>query len=164
METFTPAHGRALRRERLRQLIDGHGLAAVVLRRLADFAWYTGGGDSRVEHAAPDGVADLVVTADDDFVVTSTIEAPRMRSEQALGYEVLDYAWWVAACEEILARMRDEATRPGRTLGEAFEDCTRFYAEAGFPDEWKLHHQGGSSGYGSREVIATPASRSAPGS
>jgi hypothetical protein len=27
------------------------------------------------------------------------------------------------ACEEILARMRDEATRPGRTLAEALADC-----------------------------------------
>jgi antitoxin VapB len=60
------------------------------------------------------------------------------------------------ACETILRRMRGEATRPGRTLADAFADCRRFYAEAGFPDEWKLHHQGGMTGYASREVIATP--------
>jgi hypothetical protein len=53
--------------------------------------------------------------------------------------------------------MRDEATRPGRTLAEAFADCRRFYAEAGFPEEWRLHHQGGLTGYASRELIATPA-------
>jgi Xaa-Pro aminopeptidase len=63
----------------------------------------------------------------------------------------------MTACEEILARMRDEATRPGRTLAEAFGDCQRFYAEAGYPDEWMRHHQGGTTGYGSREVIATPS-------
>jgi Xaa-Pro aminopeptidase len=62
------------------------------------------------------------------------------------------------ACEEILARMREEATRPGRTVADAFADCQRFYTEAGFPDEWRLHHQGGLTGYGSRELIATPAS------
>ena len=61
------------------------------------------------------------------------------------------------ACETILRRMREEATRPGRTLAGAFEDCRRFYAEEGFPDEWRLHHQGGMTGYASREVIATPA-------
>src|SRR5215212_2871256 len=60
------------------------------------------------------------------------------------------------ACEVILGRMREEATRPGYTLADAFADCQRFYAEAGFPDEWKLHHQGGMTGYASREVIATP--------
>jgi Xaa-Pro dipeptidase len=60
------------------------------------------------------------------------------------------------ACEAILKRMSEEATRPGRTLADAFEDCRRFYAEEGFPDQWRLHHQGGITGYASREVIATP--------
>jgi Xaa-Pro dipeptidase len=60
------------------------------------------------------------------------------------------------ACDEVLTRMRDEATRPGRTLADAFADCRRFYAEAGFPGEWRLHHQGGLTGYASRELIATP--------
>ena len=61
------------------------------------------------------------------------------------------------ACEAILQRMREEATRPGRTLADAFEDCRRFYAEVGFRQEWKLHHQGGMTGYASREIIATQA-------
>jgi hypothetical protein len=52
--------------------------------------------------------------------------------------------------------MREEATRPGRTVAETFADCRRFYADAGFPGEWRLHHQGGLTGYGSRELIATP--------
>jgi Xaa-Pro dipeptidase len=60
------------------------------------------------------------------------------------------------ACEVILRRMREEATRSGHTLAQAFANCQRFYAEAGFPDEWKLHHQGGMTGYASRETIANP--------
>jgi len=60
------------------------------------------------------------------------------------------------ACEEILRRMREEATRPGRSLAEAFEDCKRFYAEEGHPEGWRDHHQGGLTGYASREVVATP--------
>jgi antitoxin VapB len=62
----------------------------------------------------------------------------------------------LAACSQILRRMREEATRPGRTLAQAFDDCRGFYRDAGFPEEYRLHHQGGSTGYGSREVIATP--------
>ena len=61
------------------------------------------------------------------------------------------------ACEEVLRRMREEATLAGRTLAEAFEDCRHFYAEAGFPEGWRDHHQGGMAGYASREVIATSA-------
>jgi antitoxin VapB len=59
------------------------------------------------------------------------------------------------ACQGILARLRD-ATRPGRTLGDVFADCQQFYADAGFPDGWQHHHQGGLTGYRSREAIATP--------
>jgi Xaa-Pro aminopeptidase len=59
------------------------------------------------------------------------------------------------ACQAILTRAHD-ATRPGRTLADVFADIQRFYADAGFPDEWRLHHQGGSTGYRSRETIATP--------
>jgi Xaa-Pro dipeptidase len=294
------------RHDRLRRLMERRRLDAVVLRRPANFAWYSGGADTKVDHAASEGVADLIVRDDDPpLVLTSTIEAPRMRSEQTPGLEVVEYPWHedrlaalravvgdarvgsdtglpgtvdlraaiarlrrtldadavetlravgaaatdamadaaalveagmteheaaaglaaacrsrgltatvllaaaddrialhrhpvpvgatierramlVAsaearglyanltriveldepgpdlarrqrACDEILARMRDEATRPGRTLADAFADCRRFYAEAGFPDEWRLHHQGGLTGYASRELIATPA-------
>lgn len=293
-----------LRRERLQELLERRGLGAIVLRGAANFAWYTGGGDSRVDQASPLGVADVVVTAAGDCVLTSTIEAPRMRAEQAPGFEVVEYTWyqgaestlrvltggapfgadvpiagatdlsaelaelrsvldpdaierlcavgrdatealadaaatieagmseWEAAaaiaaacrlrglsssvllaaadgriarhrhpipvgatiersamlvvsaergglyasltrfvdleepdaevlrrreaCAEILRRMREEATRSGRTLAEAFADCRDFYRDAGFPDEIRLHHQGGATGYGSRETIATP--------
>jgi Xaa-Pro aminopeptidase len=296
---------REARRDRLRVLLEGRGLGAVVLRRPANFAWYTGGADSRVDHVSPFGVADVVVTAGGEYVLTSTIEAPRMRAEQTPELEVVEYPWYEgpadalrevtggaavgadvplegtvdldepvaelrrvldpdaierlrqvgrdataamseaagavepemseleaaaalaaacrrrnlsshvllaaaderiarhrhpipggapiertvmlvvsaergglyanltrfvdfeqpdpelvrrrAACGEILVRMREEATRPGRTLAEAFGDCHRFYREAGFPDEYRLHHQGGTTGYGSREVIATPS-------
>lgn len=292
------------RYERLHELMERRAVDAVVLRRPANFAWYTGGADSKVDHVASEGVADLIVRSHSELVLTSTIEAPRMRAEQTPELEVVEYPWHLdrdaalrelvgdarvgsdlgltgtidlsddiarirrtldadaieslravgadasaamaeaaaavepgmteheaaavlaaacrrrgltatvllaaaddrialhrhpvpvgariarramlvasaergglyanltqilefeepdaelarrlGACEEILARMRDEATKPGRTVAEAFADCQRFYAEAGFPDEWRLHHQGGLTGYGSRELIATP--------
>jgi antitoxin VapB len=50
------------------------------------------------------------------------------------------------------------ATRPGQTLGQIFQQATAAYAETGFPDEWHLHHQGGTAGYEPREYIATPDS------
>jgi len=50
------------------------------------------------------------------------------------------------------------ATRPGQTLGQAFEQAQAAYAETGFPDEWRWHHQGGPAGYEPREYIATPGS------
>jgi Xaa-Pro dipeptidase len=48
------------------------------------------------------------------------------------------------------------ATKPGRTLGEIFEDLCHAYADNGHAEQWKLHHQGGSTGYNPREMVATP--------
>jgi antitoxin VapB len=62
---------------------------------------------------------------------------------------------------EAVARIDAEmiaATRPGKTLGNVFRQAQEAYAAAGFPDEWQLHHQGGSAGYAPREVTATPGS------
>ena len=295
---------RRSREQRLRELMQRRDLGALLLRRSANFAWYTGGADNRVDHASPLGVADIILTRDTEHVFTNHIEAQRMKEEQTPGLEVIEHPWYedeVAAirdvvgdvplgadfaldgatadvseeisslryvldpdaleryrrigadaaaavaeaasslepgmseheaaanlaaacrrrelfssvllaaaddriaryrhpiphgnalerramlvvsaergglyanvtrmvyfeepdevlerrqeaCETILRRMR-EATRPGRTLADVFADCRRLYAEAGFPDEWQLHHQGGMTGYASREIIATP--------
>jgi len=50
------------------------------------------------------------------------------------------------------------ATKPGRTFGEIFADLQRAYADHGHDGQWKLHHQGGSTGYAGREAFATPGS------
>ncbi len=50
------------------------------------------------------------------------------------------------------------ATRPGFTIGDVFRKAQSIYASTGFPDEWQLHHQGGSAGYAPREFTATPTS------
>jgi antitoxin VapB len=52
-----------------------------------------------------------------------------------------------------------ESTRPGMALAEVFHKAQIAYAEAGFPDEWQLHHQGGPAGYEPREWLATPDSK-----
>jgi len=50
------------------------------------------------------------------------------------------------------------ATRPGATVGAVFQTAMDAYAQAGYPDEWQLHHQGGPAGYEPREMLATPGS------
>jgi Xaa-Pro dipeptidase len=294
---------RAERRERVHELLERRGLRAVVLGRPANFAWYTGGADNRVDHADPGGVAAVLVGRGGEWVVTSAVEAARMRSEQTPDIEVAEYPWHkgpgallaelaggalgadapvagaadvseelaalrrtlgadelaryrevgrdavaalaetaaelepgmgeqeaaarldaacrrrglnapvlmaagaertaryrhpiprrgarlgeramlvacaergglyanltrfrhfeepsaelarrLAACEAILVGAR-AATRPGRTLGDVFDAIVALYAEHDFPDEWRLHHQGGLTGYASREIVVTP--------
>ncbi len=292
------------RHRALAAIMDEQGLDALVLHTPANFAWFTGGGDNRVDHSAPAGVASIVARRDDCIILTSTIESARISAEETPGLEVIDCPWYEgngdvlrtvtgngsvgsdlpapgqvdvsgklqmlrivldaesidryrvlgqntvaaveqaaaslaagitefeaagrlleaclsrglyapvvmaagedrisafrhpiprntacrtrvmlvvcaelgglyasltrfvhfeppdpawerrqAACNRILQRMRAEATMPGRTLGDAFEDCRRFYADEGFPEEWKLHHQGGMAGFATREFVATP--------
>jgi hypothetical protein len=60
-----------VRREALREIMDR--LGALVLHRPANFAWYTGGADNRVDHAAALGVAGILLTA---------------------GLEVLEHPWY----------------------------------------------------------------------
>lgn len=291
------------RRERLRELAERLGIGAVLLQTPANFAWYTGGADNRVDRSVPLGVASVLVTADAEYIVTDNIEGVRMRREETPGFEVVEHPWYEGpartlrelmggsllgtdhrlegaqevsekiaplryildadatedyrragaatsaameeaaasvdsgaaeeevaaaltsacrrlglmtpvilvaaderiasyrhpiprgatierramlvvcaesgglyvsltrfveleepdgeirrrqeACGEILRRMREEVTRPGRTLADAFADCKTFYAEAGFPEEWRLHHQGGVAGYAAREIVAS---------
>src|SRR5215203_4774784 len=298
---------RESRDHNLRDLMDDRGVGSLLLSSPANFAWYTGGADNRVDRGHPVGVASVLLTRDDAYILTNNIEAPRMREEQTPEMEVVEHPWheepaallreltggaavgtdfpsksgpdlsaeisslryvldedaiedyrrlgedtvvavseaadsvspdtdeldaaaelsaaclrrgmfapvllaaseerlvrhrhpvprggplgrqamlvvcaergglFVSltrmiyfrepdpktarrqeACEEILRRMREEATRKGRTLAQAFEDCRRFYAEAGYPEGWRDHHQGGMTGYASREVIATPGTQ-----
>ena len=51
------------------------------------------------------------------------------------------------------------ATRPGKRIDTVFGKAVDAYTETGFPDEWKLHHQGGPAGFEAREFLATPESR-----
>ena len=48
------------------------------------------------------------------------------------------------------------STRPGKMLGELFQVLQKAYADNGYADQWKLHHQGGPTGYANREAVATP--------
>lgn len=50
------------------------------------------------------------------------------------------------------------ATLPGARIGDVFQAGVKAYADAGFPDEWRLHHQGGPTGYANRDYRATAAS------
>jgi peptidase M24-like protein len=51
------------------------------------------------------------------------------------------------------------ATRPGAMLGGVYAAIAAAYGRLGFPGAELEHHQGGVSGYRSREVLATPGSR-----
>lgn len=98
-----------LQEERLAQIrafMRTQEIDALVLRRVSSFAWATAGHRSYVNTASTDGVATLVITPDEQFVVTNTIEAPRLDQEEGLaaaGWKLRVAPWWKA--DDTVARL-----------------------------------------------------------
>ena len=46
--------------------------------------------------------------------------------------------------------------KEGMPYQEYFAKVQKLYEEAGYDGEWKLHHQGGPTGYACREFVVTP--------
>jgi len=59
------------------------------------------------------------------------------------------------AAAQVNAALLD-ATRVGATSAQLFRVAQDAYAAEGFPGEEQFHHQGGATGYGEREWVATP--------
>lgn len=91
----------------VRSVLRRRGAHAAALRSRRDFAWLTAGGDNHVAESSETGVATLLVTAHDVVVLTSMIEAARIRDEEIRGLpiEVVALPWARAeALDEEIAR------------------------------------------------------------
>jgi Xaa-Pro aminopeptidase len=51
------------------------------------------------------------------------------------------------------------STSVGEEIGSVLTAGIQAYREVGFPDEWRMHHQGGPTGYATREFRALPDDR-----
>lgn len=49
--------------------------------------------------------------------------------------------------------------KDGMEYQEYWQQILKVYKEAGYPGEWKMHHQGGPTGYGCREFVVTPSTQ-----
>ncbi len=54
----------------------------------------------------------------------------------------------------LIDTMMIKNTIPGQRLNNIFNKVVKMYEENGYKDEWKKHHQGGLTGYNSRELKA----------
>ncbi len=68
--------------ELIRNALSETGAEGVLLRGTDWFAWATAGGSNTVLLAAETGVAEVLVTAQDAWVLTDEIEAQRLRDEE----------------------------------------------------------------------------------
>lgn len=81
---------------RLRALLEDRGADAIVLTRIANFAWLTCGGRSFINVAAEGGAAWAVVDRARVTVLTSNIEARRLAEEEieGTGFAIEACDWW----------------------------------------------------------------------
>lgn len=96
----------------------------------------------------------LAVTAERDGLHVS------MTRLVSFGPPPLELVRLVRACADVDAAFL-AASRPGATLGEVLAAGAAAYAEQGYPEEWRRHHQGGLTGYRGREVFAVPGETTA---
>ncbi|HML24670.1 MAG TPA: M24 family metallopeptidase [Aggregatilinea sp.] len=81
--------------DQLRSLMAEHGLGALWLRRIDNFAWLTGGIDTAINVADIAGGPSILVTPDAATVWTNRIEAPRLDADglSARGFDLHVSAW-----------------------------------------------------------------------
>ncbi len=92
----------------VRRHLSDAGLAAVRLRGSDWFSWITGGGSNVVLLSSETGVAEVLVTTDDSWVLTDEIEAARLEAEELPGELLLWAGPWAepGRREEFVAGVR----------------------------------------------------------
>jgi Xaa-Pro aminopeptidase len=68
----------------LRNLAARHSLEAILLQRVSSLAWATDGASTYVNTASSKGEASLLVTGDQQYLLTNNIEAARLEKEECL--------------------------------------------------------------------------------
>ncbi|MGH7145654.1 MAG: M24 family metallopeptidase [Planctomycetota bacterium] len=87
----------AEKRARLKAYLEAHRLDCLLLSSQALFSWYTGGYENRVVLADTGGAAVIVADAQRDVIVTTNIEATRLRHEtdlEARGFTIREVPWF----------------------------------------------------------------------
>ena len=82
---------------RTREVMLEHGLKALRFHGVGWFAWCTAGGSSIIEITSDTGIAQVLVTLEDAFILTDVIEAERLREEELTGlngtFELIAVPW-----------------------------------------------------------------------
>jgi Xaa-Pro aminopeptidase len=134
-------------------------IAAALKARAIEGAVVLVGGRARAEHFRHLVPTEALVEGGFTASITAARHGLHASCTRAISFGLLP-----GELAERFATIRDvdraflSTSRPGNSLGEAFEAGSLAYAHNGYYDEWKEHHQGGTTGYAGREVFGGPAS------
>lgn len=126
----------------MRRVLDETEATAIRLRGTDWFAWATGGGSSTVLLTAEGGVAEVLVTADDAWILTDEIEAQRLKDEQIPhrpGLEDSTYKFSINPWAE--SSKREAFVREVTGSGKVLSDKPSHNISAEFPLSPSLIHQ-----------------------
>ncbi|RZA12542.1 MAG: peptidase M24, partial [Proteobacteria bacterium] len=85
----------------VRRVLKNHNLAGLRLRGTDWFAWATGGGSNVVLLTTDTGVAEVLITLDDAFIITDNIEAERLQLEElSSDYKLWQMPWYTPEKKE----------------------------------------------------------------
>jgi Xaa-Pro aminopeptidase len=105
----------------VRNILQETNSSGVRLRSVGWFAWITAGGSNTVLMTAETGVAEVLVTSDNAWVLTDEIEARRLQDEQFVGvsdtslYNLYVYPWAEVSQREAFV---DRVTHSGKILSD----------------------------------------------
>jgi antitoxin VapB len=71
----------------IKELLEKYKLDGLLLQRVSSFAWATCGAASYVNAASTFGEASLLITSHHRYLITTSIEAPRIELEEKLKYQ-----------------------------------------------------------------------------
>lgn len=81
---------------RLKEFMREKGLSGIVLTRRSNFSWFTCGGDNHVVSSIEEGVASIVVTEKEKYILSTNIEIQRILEEEVLffDFKAVCYPWY----------------------------------------------------------------------
>ncbi len=152
------------KRTRLLAWMSDRGLEAVVLTRIANFAWYTAGLEPVVMLSSERAEAALVITPDRSWVVCNSVEFPRLRDEDQLerqGFEFQVSPWYHGApqLEALTQGKRWAADWPFPGALDASGEVARLRFQLTAPEVERYRQLGAASG----RALEETARRVTPG-
>ncbi len=119
----------------IRQTLSENDAKGVYLRGTDWFAWATAGGSNTVLLTAETGIAEVLVTADEAWILTDEIEAQRLKDEELpANFQLYINPWADTAARENFIR---EATGCSRILCDTIKDGCQGHRVA-TPQEYRL--------------------------
>ena len=111
-----------LKQQRIQQLLEEKNLDAILLKKQANFSWFTAGGYNMVGIASETGVTSLLATKTARYIIANRIEMQRMMVEEGLGelgFQPLEFEWSVDREAELVRQIAPDFTRVGADMGFA---------------------------------------------